>query len=201
MVCLGTSVDAFFDYPFYRPENILLYSVALGILFREGKLLSFNENLIPKLFFKCVLIIFLCFQMFVTIKMSVGLGARKYWTSSSDIKYLKIAHNFWPWDVQWRSHHLSVFNSEGEKDYAQKYAVHRLKAWPNDPESYLSYALWARSQGDYPNAIEFYRRAIKTVENGFCYWPGYRSYKEMEFNPKYPSDGMGIAKSELALCE
>lgn len=199
IMCLGTAVDAFFDYPFNRPETLFLYIIALSLVSRKvGFSTKFQVNSL-KVWIVALLIPALCLSA-LFVQMSIGLTARKYWNHSTDVRYLRTALKFWPWDCQWDHKHAIAFIKSNDLESAKLLSQLRLQAWPDDPESYLIKAKVFESQKQFSKAIDSYRLAVVKVKNGRCYRPGWKNYNNLIKQYSFPSSIKRLTPSEISAC-
>ena len=200
LLCLGTALDALVDYPFLRPETLLVFTVALSLAVkRTGTrfLSSLPANRSAALAGLGALAIFVGV---VCVRLTASFAARTVWNHTRDVRALEVAWLLWPWDPHWNDTHLLGFLQAGRNESAERFSRKRLAIWPHDPESYLIAAKLRESHGQFDEAVAAYRRAVITVENGRCYPAGYESYLRMTGRSDVPAGVARLTSAELARC-
>jgi O-antigen ligase len=200
LLCLGTALDALVDYPFLRPETLLVFTVALSLAVRRTGtrfLSSLPANRGAAL---AALGAIAIFAGVVCVRLTASFAARTVWNRTHDVRALEVAWSLWPWDPHWNDTHLLAFVQAGRKESAERFARKRLSIWPHDPESYLIEAKLRESYRQFDEAVAAYRRAVITVENGRCYPAGYESYLRMTGRSDVPAGVARLTSAELARC-
>jgi len=132
-VCVMTAFDALVDYPFNRPETVLIFITAISLALRELEAPIVLSGLIPKPLFSSIL--------FFSLLMGVSLGGAVYFrwsfynSNSKNVSDLRTAWIFWPWDCQWDGSILGRLQSVEDRQFAREIAEKRIQYWPNDAES------------------------------------------------------------------
>ncbi|MBP9839104.1 MAG: O-antigen ligase family protein [Proteobacteria bacterium] len=201
LICIATCVDAFFDYPFNRPESVFVFATAWGFLLKTSEtqavtLIGRRHSLFKLYCLPLVLLISV-----IALQMIIGLTARKIWIKNRNAETLETAFQFWPWDAQWKDHHLESLLLSKNKEVAEKFVATRMQSWPNDPESYLIKSKYFESKNEYPQALENYKRAIVMVDKGFCYPKAYQSYLNLVSKLNSRNDIQFLSDAELSSCK
>lgn len=135
--CVMTAIDAFFDYPFHRPETILVFVTAISLALRELESpIKLSRDITTPV---------LCGVLLLSTFTGIFLGGAVYsrWSFShtQEVGDLKAAWFYWPWDIQWDSGTIVFLHEKGEVWFARELAERRAKYWPNDEESHRMLAL------------------------------------------------------------
>lgn len=195
---LGLVVDAAFDYPFSRPETLLLFVLCH---FAASKSVEGRVRVLPQKG-RAAMVGFLAAGIFlggVALRMAAGLTVRAL--ADDKPAALSWALTLWPWDCQWRSSQAKRLLAAGERDVATRYAALRRAAWPQDPESSLIDALVLEDRGDFAGAIDAYRTAVVKVRGGRCHDDGFREYLRMSHRPDLPPGLTLLTEEERRACE
>lgn len=132
-VCLITGIDAFFDYPFNRPESIIIFICMISLALKKlGSPIILN-----KVLFKIVLAGSILFSFLLGIRLGGAVYHRSAFAKSHNVNDLKYAWSYWPWDFQWNSHLVNFLIAKGENSFAEEIASNRSRHWPNDNESQI----------------------------------------------------------------
>jgi hypothetical protein len=212
LACVGIAFDAFFDYPFNRPETLLVFAVCCGLACRALEELPHagdavaappgapppwwsivRERLLPALAVCSALLV-----GGVGVSLSVGLTARRL--AEAQPALLARALAWWPWDPQWNAYYAHVLLAHGQAEVAERYAILRRRAWPEDPESFLIEALVRDHRGEESAALEAFRRAIVKVPGGRCHLDGFREYTAWRARPELPAE-LALTPEEQAPCK
>jgi O-antigen ligase len=195
-VCLITSVDAFFDYPFNRPESLLNFIIAMTLFLRSSEDIKvFTKTRFLSILF--VLIIFVASQQIV--KLGQTLYLRRAFEITGNVSYIERSISILPWYFQWNSYHLSLLLRENKLEIADKLANSKVKQWPNDPDAHLMLAMLAESKNEIATAEQSYIKALNKVENGLCYSPAYRMFSA--FMKKYNIQKTAEIQQKLNNCQ
>jgi O-antigen ligase len=132
-VCIITGIDAFFDYPFNRPESILIFICMISLALKElGSPIILNKILL-----KVILASSILFSSILGIKLGGAVYHRSAFAKSQNVNDLKYAWSYWPWDFQWNSYVINYLITNGELSFAEDIATKRKFYWPNDKESQI----------------------------------------------------------------
>lgn len=202
LICLATSLDAFFDYPFNRPETTLIYAIALGLIMRPEKKLKHLKIIKVNGPIRFIVLGISTLTIILFLKLSIGLSARKLWLYTNDTAHLELAYNLWPWDSEWKNKHFEAFyRQEYSELNIEQYINTKLLAWPHDPESFLILAKNHEKNNNYLKAIEAYKQAVVKVQNGLCYYPAYNSYLQLIKKSDFPSGIDKISEYNVRSCK
>lgn len=190
LVCLCMVVDAMFDYPFNRSENVVIYALSFALVLKSvvpPVTLNNRSNIVIKV----LLSLGIAFSAVTSIRLAEAVYYRREFQASSRIEYLKKAWLAWPWDLQWDSWKIERLWHAGERELAEDLASRRLQYWPNDPESSLMNAIVAENKSQHADALFHYANAINQVEDGRCYYPALKRYQIFSKKNKIgPTDDM-----------
>jgi len=200
LLCLGTALDALVDYPFLRPETLVVFTVALSLAVKRTDTRFLSSLPTNRGAVLAALGAIAIFAGVVCVQLTAGFVARTVWNHTRDARALEVAWFLWPWDSQWNDTHLLGFLQAGKNASAERFSRKRLAIWPHDPESYLIEAKLRESYRQFDEAVAAYRRAVITVENGRCYPAGYESYLRMTGRSDIPAGVTRLTSAELARC-
>jgi len=132
-ICVITGIDAFFDYPFNRPESILVFTCMISLALKElGSPIILNKVLIKVMLAGSIL-----FSSVLGTRLGGAVYYRSAFAKSQSVNDLKYAWSYWPWDFQWNRHIINFLIAKGEIDFAEEIAKNRSRYWPNDKESQI----------------------------------------------------------------
>lgn len=139
------SIDAFFDYPFNRPESLLLLICGTALFLRDRAVGNIKVN--PRILYIFFISIFI-FSSLCIVRIGPALYYRRAFVKSNNVSDLKSAWYFWPWDFQWDAWKIRYLLSKNEITLAKEIAEKRKQYWPNDPQSYLMLDLVRQKLGN-----------------------------------------------------
>ena len=193
LCCAATAIDALFDSPFSRPESVLTFALACGLVERQVESRRVSTTAVGR-----GIILSLCIT---TLSLSALLGGavvlRRHWTTSGNTESLATAWRLWPTSWQWRADEGVALASHPDVD---ELVAMRMRSWPNDPESYLLLGVVRAEQRRFTDAIDAYRRAMITVPGGRCFRRAHIRYMAMLARPDYPASAPRLTDAELAHC-
>ena len=173
LATLGLAADAFFDSPFGRPETVLLFAVAMGLVERQRR---GSHSIVLAKRWNAVLIPVTLGLVSLTAVMTTGLALRSASRRPTDPALLARAVGLWPWDIQWSHQYLNILLLGGQPVAAEQLVKLRLRAWPTDPESHYMRGILLEHQGQLLEAVQSLERSVLRVAGGVCYAPGYNAY-------------------------
>lgn len=130
-VCLITAFDALVDFPFNRPETILIFAVAMAMALREIDAGIIINKSIARSILGCVLV----FSLFMSVTLGGAVYFRRSFIYTKDVGDLKMAWLFWPWDCQWGRGTISDLLKVGDTQFAREIIEKRSIYWPKDYEN------------------------------------------------------------------
>lgn len=132
-VCLVTGIDAFFDYPFNRPESMLIFICMISLALKELK----PPIILNKIILKVILASSILFSSLLGTWLGGAIYHRASFAVSHEINDLRAAWSYWPWDFQWNSYIINYLIVKGEARFAEEITTKRKLYWPNDKESQI----------------------------------------------------------------
>ena len=173
MTCISLSIDAFFDYPFNRAENSILFITFLTLSQNNTAKIQLQ---IRKELTTPILCVCLVFSSIICTKLGLAILNRKIFYQTANLETLKFSWHYWPWDLQWNSRIIDQLYTQNNSALAEEISTQRIKYWPNDPESHLMLAIVNENLGKTNDALDNFKKALTKVEFGQCYKPAYLRY-------------------------
>lgn len=200
--CAATAFDALVDYPFGRPETLLVFTASLALVERGLAAVQPAWTVaLPARAWRPAASALAAALAALLVLLGVGLGARKLWYERGDVAALRVALRLWPWDEQWKQKHLRAFARAGDSASMERLVAQRLRAWPHDPESYVLEATSRAHRGEFTGAVASFRRAVVTVPGGRCYALGHIAYRRLLAQADFPADAPRLTDQDLAACQ
>ncbi len=158
IVALGPvalAADAMVDFPFQRAETVLLFFITVAILLRDLRARSVR---LPRIALGPIALAASALLAFVSLRELTSNAFEIRYRRSQALEDLERSYRAWPWDQKSTNRSLveEVLNRKGAIE-AKMLAADQLKNWPNLTDSRLAMALVDEQQGNFTEALEYYR--------------------------------------------
>lgn len=183
-IIFSISLDAFFDYPFRRPETIFLLGICVGLVLKR----LFPPLHINQISLKTSLTLFSISSLVLSFVIFMATFYKRDFSINNNPNTLAKAIKAWPWSFSWNSQTITTLIDSDKFNLAKTLSQSRAKYWPKDPESYLMLALIAKHEKDLQGAENLFKQSLTYTNNGRCFFPAHTAYyrflKEFNYTPK-----------------
>ncbi len=166
--CIALSIDAFADFPFERPGNLLAFAVCFMVA-RAPSLQTMPLRANISIPIRLGIIALTCIVIMQAATFTIRLAYRE--TDS-----LWYAFRLWPWDIYWND--LYAYRlSQAHNKHLHEYVSASQKNWPYRVSTKHSMALEATQDHRWEDALQLYSQ-IFTYKHG-CISAPFTSYLDL----------------------
>lgn len=193
------------DYPFHRAENIVLFSIVLGISLREiiGKQVQSEAHVVSSRYIsikRTFIVTGAALLSIGTIMYGLSFGVRSLAYKRANVHALMLSWSLWPWDSEWDERYGKILLKRNEEEALTDYISKRLSYWPTASTTWITLAESARARGAHSTAAHAYLRALFEVPGGRCNFRAKGYLDRYLQDPSVPSEIKSSLRVGLMKC-